>query len=159
MAIEDVFNGAKTAFSFYGAYLKTLTEEFGMERALALNTKMLESLGTMQGKKMKEEAGIKEFDAKAACSLLKTTPENVGMKLEVVEESPQRVVTRTGKCPIYEAGQMVGLDAKTMETICSRSSMRLMDAAAKELNPNLSYRLRKFRSGPDDFCEEEIVLG
>jgi len=31
-------------------------------------------------------------------------------------------------------------------------------ARAKQLNPNLSYQLMKFRSAPDDFCEEAIVL-
>jgi hypothetical protein len=33
-----------------------------------------------------------------------------------------------------------------------------MGATAKQLNPNLSFRVTKFRSTPDDFCEEEIVL-
>ena len=28
----------------------------------------------------------------------------------------------------------------------------------KQLKPNLSYQLRKFRSAPYDYCEEAIVL-
>jgi hypothetical protein len=107
MAIEDAFNGAKTAFTFWNAYINTVAEEIGMERALGLNTKMCESM--VQAKMMKEEAGIKEFDAKAAWSLMRTAPEGLGLSSEVVEESPQRVVVKYSKCSIYEAAQMLGM--------------------------------------------------
>jgi hypothetical protein len=33
-----------------------------------------------------------------------------------------------------------------------------MDAAVKQLNPRLSYRLTSFGSGQGDSCLEEIVL-
>jgi hypothetical protein len=159
MAIEDVFNGARSAFTFYFAYLNTVAQEIGMERALALHTKMCEAMGAMQGKMMKEQAGIEEFDAKTAYSLTKSVPESIGISMEVLEESPQKVVIKTGKCPIYEAAQMLGLDAKTIETVCRAGALRFMDTAAKQLNPNLSHQLRKLRTAADDFCEEEIVLG
>jgi len=158
MAIEDTFNGAKNAFTLFFAYLNTVAQEIGMERALALNTKMCEAMGAARGKMMKEQSDIKEFDARAAHSLTKSVPENIGINTEVLEESPQRVVIKVGKCPIYEAAQMLGLDAKTIEAMCRTGSVRFMDTAAKQLNPNLSNRLRKFRSAPHDFCEEEIVL-
>jgi len=32
-----------------------------------------------------------------------------------------------------------------------------MDAVTKQLNPNYSYQLQRFRAGADDFCEEVIV--
>jgi hypothetical protein len=34
-----------------------------------------------------------------------------------------------------------------------------MDAVAKQLNPDLSYRLKEFRSSVDGYCLEEVVLG
>jgi len=55
---------------------------------------------------------------------------------------------------------MMGMDAKTIENlVCRSGSIKLMDAMVKQLNPNLSVRIKKFRSSADDFCEEEIVLG
>jgi len=159
MAIEDVFNGAKTAFTFFFAYLNAVAQEIGMERAIAVQTKMCETMGAIQGKMMKERSGMKEFDRKAAWSLVKTAPESFGITVEKLEESPQRVVNKVGRCSIYEAAQMLGMDAKTIETLCRAGSITFMDAVAKQLNPNLSMRLRKFRSAPDDFCEEEMVLG
>ena len=131
-----------------------------MERALALITKTDEALGAKTGKMIKEQAGAEELDAKAAASLARNAiEESYGISSEVIEESPQKVVFNLGKCPIYEAAQEVGLDAETIEALCRAGGLRLMDTTVKQLNPNLSYQLIKFRSAADNFCEEEIVLG
>ena len=159
MAIEDTFSGAKNAFTFHGAYLNTVAQEIGTERALALWTKTSETIGAMQGKMMKEQAGIEEVDAKVAYSLTKAVPESLGLLFDVLEESSTTVRMRCRRCSVYEGWQMAGLDDKTRETMCRAGSLRFMDAAVKQLNPRLSYELRKYRSGPDDFCEEQIVLG
>ena len=66
MAIEDTFNGAKVAYTFFFAYLNTVAQEIGMDQALALLTKMAEAMGARQGKMIKEQAGVQECDAKAA---------------------------------------------------------------------------------------------
>jgi hypothetical protein len=159
MAMEDKFDGAKTAFGFYFAYLNAVAQEMGMEKATALNAKVDETLGTMQGRMMKEQAGIKEFDAKTAgLQASDAIAEALGIRSEMIEGTPQKAVMKCGRCPVYEAAQMGGLDAKTIETLCRDGSLKFMDAMVKQLNPNLSYKLKKFRSAADDFCEEEIVL-
>jgi len=158
MSMEDAFNAAKNAFTFYGAYLNTVAQEIGLERALALSTKMDETMGAMQGKMIKEQAGIEEVDAKAAYSLVKGVPESLGLAFEVLEESPTTVRFRCSQCSLYEGWQMAGLDDKTRETMCRTGSLRFMDAVVKQLSPRLSYQLSKYRSAPDDFCEEQIVL-
>ena len=157
MGMEDVFNGAKSAMTFYGAYLKTVADDIGMDKALSLHTKMFETMGTMQGEMAKEKSGPKEIDTKAAFSLAKSAPESLGIGVEVVEESPQSIALKVGKCPIYESAQMMGMDAETIETMCRSGPIRFLDAMTKQLNPNLSYKLQRFRSGADDFCEEVIV--
>jgi hypothetical protein len=159
MGTEDTLNGATAAMTLFNAYMGTVAEEIGMERAGNMFTKMCENMGTMQGKMMKEQAGAEEIDAKTAWSLVKNVPENLGITSEVVEESPQEVVVRLGKCPVYSGAEMVGFDAETIEAMCRTGSARLMDTVVKQLNPNLSHQLRKFRSSADDFCEEAIVQG
>lgn len=160
MAIEDTFNGAKKAFTFLHAYINAVAQEIGMERALALDTKVCEAMGAAQGKMIKEQAGVEEIDAKAAHPLASNSiEEGIGVNSEVIEESPQRVVLKVGKCPVYEAWQMLGMDAETIEAECRAGALRFMDTMVKQLNPNLNYKLTKFRSAADDFCEEEIVLG
>ena len=53
MATEDTFSGAKNAFAYYFAYLNTVGQEIGMERAVALQSKMCEAMGAAQGKMIK----------------------------------------------------------------------------------------------------------
>jgi hypothetical protein len=158
MATEDTSNGAKNAFTYYFGYLNTVGQEIGMERAVVLQTKMCEAMGAAQGKMIKEQAGVEECDAKAATRLAETFIEGLGIGSEVIQESPQEVVSKVGRCPLYEAAQLLGLDAETIEALCRAGALKFMDSMVKQLNPNLNYQLRKFRSAADDFCEEAIVL-
>ena len=157
-ASDDAFNAAKTGFTLLHAYINTVAQEIGRERAGGLMTKMCETMGAKRGKMMKEQAPVKEFDAKAAWSPVKNFKDTLGQHYEVSEESPQRVVVRTARCPIYESARTLGMDASTIETRCRTGFVRIMDTAVKQLNPNLNLGVRKFRSTPDEFCEEEITL-
>ena len=156
MAREDVSNGARTATMMFHAYINTVAQEIGMERALQLLTKMCEATGAMQGQIMKQQAGVEQADAKTGWALVRTVPESFGVALQVIEESSQTAVVKCGQCAIYEAAQMVGMDAKSF---CRAAPIRFMDAVAKQLNPNLSFQVLKYRSSADDFCEEACVLG
>lgn len=158
MAIEDVFNGAKTALVLYNAYLNTVAGEIGMVRALSLHADMCDAMGSNQGQVLKEQSGMDEFDAKSTWSILKIALSNLGISLEVLEETPQSVLVRCGRCSVFEAGRLMGHDAETIETFCRSGPNRFMDAATKQLNPLLGHKLVKFRSEPDDFCEEAIVF-
>lgn len=159
MATKDAFIGAKTGFMFFVTFFNAVVQEIGMERTLGIMTKMSENMGAMQGKMMKQQAGAKEIDAKAAWSLLKTAVEDIVLSFQVIEESPKRVVVKAGRCAVFEVAQALGIDAKSMETVCRAGGNRFDDMLVKQLNPSLSFRLRKFRSAADDFCEEEVVLG
>jgi hypothetical protein len=158
MAIEDTFTGARNAYIYFFAYLTMVAEEIGMERAIALQTKMCEARGILDGKVIKEQAGVEEFDAKAVASLANNYVESIGISSEVIEESPHEVRFKVSRCPLYEAAHMLGLDAETIETLCRAGAVRDMDSMVKQLNPNLNYQLRKFRSAEDNFCEEVIIL-
>ena len=113
-------------------------------------------MGSMQGEMIKEQSGVEEIDGNAALSLAISVPESFGISMEIVEENPKNVVFKVNRCPIYEAAQMVGMDEETIETLCLSGLVIFMDSLIKQLNRNFSYRLQRFRSGPNDFCEEVI---
>jgi predicted ArsR family transcriptional regulator len=159
MAVEDTFNGAKTGLTLLFAYLNMVGQEIGMERAMALDTKMCEAMGAAQGQMVRQQAGTEEFDTKAASQLLLGSIEKgLGILSETTEEGPQRVVVKIGRCPVYEAAQALGMDAEAIEATCRAGSIRFMDTMAKQFDPNLSYQLTRFRSAADDYCEEAIAV-
>jgi hypothetical protein len=158
MTQEDILEAARTALTLYGAYLKATAQEIGMDRALAIHTRVLENMGSHQGQMMKEQSGSKEHDAQTAWRLVRTTPVSLGLDFKVKEEGPQRVMVRCGRCSIFEAAQSLGMDVKHIEAFCRAGPARFMDMAAKQLNPDLEFHVGKFRSSADDFCEEELTL-
>jgi hypothetical protein len=159
MSIEDKLSGATTAMTFLYAYINTIAEEDGMERAIALQAKMCENMGVMQGQMMKEQAGVDEIDLKTAWSMANTIPDGLGISTEIIEDTPEGIVAKFGPCPIYTAAQMLGMDHSTIEELCKKGSATFMGTMTQQLNPNLKHELRKFRSSADDFCEEGIVRG
>ena len=158
MSIEDTFNGTKNAYAFYYAFFNTVAQDIGLERTIALESTMCENMGTMQGQMIKEQSGMEEFDARAAYAIGETFIAGLGISTEVMEESPQKILMKVPKCPIYEAALMLGLEPDTIEQLCRTGSLKFMDTMVKQLNPNLTQRIAKFRSTPDDSCVEEILL-
>lgn len=160
MANTDTFNGAKNAFAFFYAYLNAVGQEIGMDRAMALDTTMCQMMGTAQGQAIKTQAGIDEIDVATASSLARgSIEEGLGISSEVIEESVERIATKVGRCPVYEAAQALGMDDTAIEAMCRASAIRYMDSMVKEWNPRLSYRLSEFRPSANDNCIEEVLLG
>ena len=159
MTIENTFNGAKSGLTFMHAYLNSVAEEMGMEQALALDTKTCQALGTAQGMMIKQQAEVDEVDLETAGKMLSAMiKEGFGITSEVTEQKPNTITFKLGRCPAYEAAEMLGVNSESIEACCRAGSITFMDTAAKQLNPNLSYKLTKFRSSADDCCEESVVL-
>jgi len=107
---------------------------------------------------LKDRVGTRHVDAKAASGILNELVGLVGFEPQVLEASPNRVVFKPGRCPIYEAGRSLGMEHSAIEAWCRTRPLRLVDQALRELNPRLRYRLLRFRAGPDDSCVEEIFI-
>jgi len=159
MANQDKLQGATNAFTMYFAYLNGVARQMGIDKAIALSAEVDKAMGGARGRMIKEQAGGVEFDAIAASAAArKSIMEDFGIESKPISEKPDEVVVQCGKCPIYDGAQVAGLDTATIEAQCRDCSIGYMDALVKQLNPNLTYRLRKFRQSADDSCEEEIVL-
>ncbi|MEE9517466.1 MAG: hypothetical protein V3V52_10195, partial [Candidatus Adiutricales bacterium] len=100
MSQEDVFSGSMTALVFLTAYMNTVAEEIGEDKAISLATKMSETMGTIQGQMQREQAGDIEIDAIAAHEIMGNVQKGLGISTEVIEESPQAVIAKVGRCPI-----------------------------------------------------------
>jgi len=158
VAKEDAINGARFAYAAYDAFQAAVAQELGLGRTLALQAKALGSLGAAQGEMLKQQAGIEEADIQTVARLLLTMLDSAGFGTEIVEVSPRRVAYKAARCPVYEAGQMMGVDQATIEAGCRSGAICFVDAVVQRLNPSLRCRLHAFRTGADDGCVEEIVV-
>jgi hypothetical protein len=102
-------------------------------------------------------ASVEQVDAQTAYSMLEGVIAALGIGVEMLEASPEKVVFKPGRCPVYEAARTLAVDHEASEANCRSSAIPMMDAMVKQLNPRLSYRLRTFRSGDGASCVEEIA--
>jgi hypothetical protein len=106
----------------------------------------------------KEQAGVEQVDAQTAYALLESVMTTFGMDPTVTETSPQKVTFNTGPCPIYQAGLAMGMSPAEIEASCRSDAIVFMNAAAKQLNPDLTYSLQAFRANPEEGCIEQIAF-
>jgi hypothetical protein len=159
MATADTFTGAKNAYTFLFAYLNTVGQEIGMERAMALDTKMCETMGAAQGMAMMEHAGMEQLGLQTVTSLNERFLEDgLGITSQLLEEDAQKHLFKVGRCPLYEAAAELGMDNASIEALCRSGALRFMDTMVKQLNPALSYQLQQFRSSAEDSCIEAMYL-
>ena len=159
MATADTFTGAKSAFTFLFAYLNTVGQEIGMERALALDTKMCEAMGAAQGMAMKEQSGMEEIGLDDVTALNERfLGDGLGITSQLIEEDAQKRLFKVGRCPLYEAAAELGMDHASIEATCRAGALRFMDAMVKQMNPALSYQLQEFRASAEGSCMEAMYL-
>ena len=157
MANESTFNRVKYGLKMNHIFAQTVAEEIGMERTVELFKKTGEKMGTTQGGLLRQQAGIKKFDAHMAATLVRATYESLGISIKMEEESPRIVLVKCTKCPNYTAAHELGIDDKTIECWCRAGNINFIDTLVNQFNPDLTCRLVKFRRSPEDFCGEEIV--
>jgi hypothetical protein len=145
--------------AFLFAYQNTVAQAIGMERAMALNTAMVQSFGAAQGKELRKRLDIEEIPPKMAGSLAgEFLEQSLGIRTQAAEGHAERAVIDVGRCPIYEAAEALGMEHEAIEALCRAGSIPYMDALIKQLNPDLDYDLSRFRPSADASCFEMIVV-
>lgn len=154
---EQAFNATMNMAAMTGAFFNGVAEEVGKERALDLLSESLENLGSTFGKAMKDQMGLDKLDVKTASSIMKGMVETYGLSSEIAE-IPDRVQVKNFRCPFYEGLKMAGYEHEAIEAFCTYGPAVMTRAFVEKLGPNATYNFKKFRTAPDDFCVEEIVL-
>jgi len=154
---EKIYNSVKHGLKVQHIFVQTMGEEIGMDRTVELYAKTLEKMGKAQGRILRQNSLIKKFDAHTVAALVGAAYQSLGISIKMKEESPRSVLFTCTRCPNYTAALELGIDDKAIESWCRVSNIKFMDTMVKQLNPDLSVRLVKFRTAPEDFCGEEIV--
>ncbi len=155
MASEDAFNAVVGSFSMYGALLKDVAAEIGMERALELHAKQGENFGAMLNGMLKERQGDTDLKVETLTAVFSEVGEGFGLSPEI-EETQTKVSFTHHQCPIYEGLKMAGWAHEEIKAACEGMAGGEI-AALKEAYPQLSGGVT-FRATPDEPCVEEFSL-
>ncbi len=146
MGSEEVFTTAMNWAKMYGDFLKEVVAEMGLPRTIALHRKHGENSGAMFVSELKKMVG---FDLEALGMMIEQAYKPLGMINFEIEATPNSLVAKNGKCPIYEGFKMAGLDDETIEKLCT-SREGALQAAITEVFPEV--KASGTRNKPDGYC-------
>ena len=155
MASQDVYNASKGSFAMYGGLLKSVAEEFGLEKALELHSKQGESFGTGFAEALKQPLGDEDLDIETLYSVMKSMLEGFGIDAEI-ESGPRAMSIKITDCPIYDGCREAGIDHETIGKMCHGMASTEY-AKIREFFPNFDASV-KFKDSPEDYCLEKYTL-
>ena len=146
---------SKGALALYGGLFKSVVQEVGLEKALAMHGSLWSSMGNASVAMLKETLGRKKLSLAAWQSIEEEFCQQFGMGAEFIRRGSTLSV-RTADCPIYAGWKEAGLDHSTIESMCNTMAVAIYGEIRKDF-PQLSGSL-KFRETLDKACVEEFVL-
>jgi hypothetical protein len=159
MIREEVFQATKKVFGLYGAFFDVVAQEMGIEKALSLHVRAHETLGIKAGKALCEVVGTAGCDIHKLGAILRESNLSIGIESELKHADATSAVFHNLQCPLYEGYRMGGLDEHTAEVLCQLGAPAKLGSTLRQLNPNLTHRITRYRTRLDEPCEEEITLG
>jgi hypothetical protein len=151
-----------TAQSFIGAYsaiIQLAGPHVGEEKLIELNNMVQGGGGKTAFPQIKEGFNIPVEDAIGAANLIDVVTElQMGTEFEAerVEETPERVVVRTTKCPWGTWNKENASWAKPEYMICTEGHQAWGEEGLKAVNPKLTHKMTKSMMKGDPYCEYVI---
>jgi len=156
MTEEQIFQATRKVYALYGAFFKAVAQELGMEKTLALHVRAHEEQGVTSAKSLKEKMGDEKFDLQKLGSVLQQSNLSVGIASELAHATSESALFSNSRCPMYDGYRMGGLNDETAEALCQKGAPAKLGAMLKQIDPGITYRLKHYRTKPEEACEEEI---
>ena len=155
MSREEIYEATKRVYALYGAFFGAVAREVGNERALALHAQAHEEQGLASGDMLKQKIGERP-DIETLGAVLRASNLSIGIDSQLAAANSSSALFCNWQCPMYDGYRMGGLDDETAEALCQRGAAAKLGTMLKQLDPDIVYHLKRYRSKPDDTCEEEI---
>jgi len=135
MKYEDIVTMYVASFSF----AKIIAEKFGMEITRDIIKEWAMDLVPPVLEKRREELGLgkrTDLSVKEAQDVIIAYDKENGVFWEILEETPERIVTKIEKCPVKDACALIGADAGEF---CGKAFVTMATKMIETLNPKLSW--------------------
>jgi L-2-amino-thiazoline-4-carboxylic acid hydrolase len=129
---------------------KVLIEELGEEEAFHLLRRWIREIGMEHFLVLSQRLELPPEEARAGFALAKAIGENLGMRPEVIEDTPKRVRYRVKECPIAAACDRVGVPG---QSLCNRVISPALNNIMGSVFPGLKWSVEW---GPIGGCRYQI---
>jgi hypothetical protein len=115
---------------------KVMIEELWEEKAFHLLRRWVREVGIEQFNAMRHSQELPLEDAKAGFVLARSFGESLGMKLEVVEDTPKKIRYRVKECPIAQSCDRLGVSG---QNLCQKVLAPAMNNIMGSVIPGLKW--------------------
>ena len=133
---------------------KVIAPVLGKSKWLEINKKAWGEIGKRLFPRAKENLNISAEDAGGAAKVAMVALALFGgpeLTAELVEDSNERAVVRTTKCPWWEKYKEREINPDYIP--CEVGHPALCEEGFKAINPNLTFKLKKAMPRGDPYCE------
>ena len=130
----------------YCDFLKEVIAEIGLPRTIELQMIHGKINGAMYVNEMQK---LEKFDPEALAAFMKPGYEKMGVINIEIEATPDSLVLKNGRCPVYDGFKMAGMDDETIDKFCTNREGAVL-AAITEAFPEVKTSLT--RDKPDGYC-------
>jgi len=157
MESEEIYFATRKVFATYAAFFTEVAHTVGIEKTLTLHERVHERLG-MGLAQLLSGPCHERCELETLRDLLVQNNRSLGMSSEVLESTPDLVVIKNDRCPMYDGYWMGGMDERTSRMLCERGCTVKLNTALRVLNPHIEHRVKSYRASTEDACLEEIRL-
>jgi hypothetical protein len=130
--------------------VKVMIEELGEEKAFHLLRRWVREVGIEQFNGMSQSQELPLEETKAGFVLARSLGEGLGMKLELMEDTPKRIRYRAKECPIAQACDRIGVSG---QKLCQKVLVPTMNNIMGSVIPGLKWSAEW---GPIGGCRYQI---
>ena len=154
---EDSFTVAKSYCMALGAFFHDIATNIGVDHALEMLIEQRRCFFRERAQTVQQLMERQAFDLNTFAAEAETQWQYFGFD-STIESTSISIITKTAKCPFYAGFLAAGVDHNIIEAFC-RGKDKAGDTQYKQIvGPYAGLKMRKFRSGPDDYCIEETIL-
>jgi hypothetical protein len=154
---EEIFNVATAYCMALGAFFQEVAKTLGNDRALEMLIEQRRRFFKGRARTVQQLMERQEFDLKTFAGKAEKAWQHIGFE-SIIKPTSTSLISTTRKCPFYAGFLAAGVNHSTIEAYC-RGKDKAGDAQYRQfVGPYAGLKMRKFRSGSDDYCIEEVIL-
>ena len=152
--------GTRRAYALLFSYVIAASDGMGSDRALGLLNDIVKKRGKSDGLELVRECHIKGNGIPECLTVYTKLMDDYGAHPLIFSKAEGNALIRVDRCPFYEAFHASEISCAWLtENICKIITLPMITEIIKQVNPNASVSIEKYRTSTTDFCIEKITLG
>lgn len=152
--------GTRRAYTLLFSYVLAVSNETGSDKALGCFYDTVKKRGKNDGIELMRECNIKGTGVTECLTVYTKMMNDYGVHPLIFSKTEEKALIRVDRCPFYEAYHASEISCGWLtENICKIITLPLITEIIKQVNPNATIDIQKYRASAEDFCILKLAIG